>query len=218
MSREAKIMSGILLVVVAAMVGLFIVFNKPTPEPVGDKSKVIRDTSPKTGSGSIQLVEFGDYQCPACGKAFPDTKQIMKDFEGKVTLYFRHFPLTQHPLALAASEAAEAAGEQGKYWEMHDKLYENQSQWGDLNKNTSEADAITIWAGYAKDLGLDVDKFKAAIADHKFDEKIRQDMADGTSLEVTGTPTFLVNGKRVTSGFNYAELRDAINAELGAKQ
>jgi protein-disulfide isomerase len=217
MSREAKVLIGILVVVVGGMIGLFALANKSTPAPVGDKSKIIRDSSHKTGSGTVQLVEFGDYQCPACSKAYPDVKQIMKDFDGKVTFYFRNFALEQHPLAKAAANAAEEAGAQGKYWEMHDKLYDNQSAWGDLTKATSKSDAIEMWVGYAKDLGLDADKVKSAVNDDKYDSVIQQDAADGTALNITGTPTFYVNGKQVTTGYSYADLRDAINAELGTK-
>lgn len=217
MSREAKIMLGILVVVVAGMIGVFAMANKSTPAPTGDKSKIIRDSTHKTGTGTVQLVEFGDFQCPACSKIYPDVEQIMKDFDGKVTLYFRQYPLTQHPLAKAAAEASEAAGEQGKFWEMYHKLYESQSQWGDLNKGTSKDEAIAMWGDYAKDLGLDVDKFKSAVNDEKFDTAIEQDIADGTALNVTGTPTFYVNGEKVTSGMSYADLRDAINKALESK-
>lgn len=216
MSREAKILGAILVVVVGGMIALFAIANKPDPTPVGDKSKITRSDSHKEGSGSLQLVEFGDYQCPACGKVYPDLKQIMKDYDGKVTFYFRNYPLSQHPLAKAASEAAEAAGEQGKYWEMHDKLYDNQSAWGDLTKSTSQSDALDIWAGYAKDLGLDVDKFRSAVNDEKFSQFINQDVADGTALGINATPTVYLNGKQLTS-FSYADMRDAINTALGAK-
>ncbi|HEY6736329.1 MAG TPA: DsbA family protein [Candidatus Saccharimonadia bacterium] len=215
MSREAKVMIGILVVVVGAMVGIFALANKSGPTPVGDKTKVIRDNSHKTGSGTVQLVEFGDYQCPACGKAYPDVKQIMKDYDGKVTLYFRNFPLSQHPLANNAALAAEAAGAQGKYWEMHDKLYDNQSQWGDLNKNVPKSDALNYWVSYAKDLGLDADKFKSDVENAKSQPVVDQDLADGNALGIQGTPTFFVNGKQITSGIGYASLRDAINSALG---
>ena len=215
MSREAKVLVGILVVVVAGMIGLFALANKPTAEPVGDMTKITRETSHKEGSGSVTLVEFGDSRCPACSKAYPDVKQIMKDFDGKVTFYFRNYPLAQHPLADAAANAAEEAAAQGKFWEMHDKLYDNQTAWGDLNKNTPKADALEMWLGYAKDLGLDTEKIKSAVNDGKYDTLIQQDTADGNALNVTGTPSFFVNGKLVTTGYSYSNLRDAINAALG---
>ena len=213
MSKEAKILTAVLIVVVGAMIGLFALANKPdnTPAPKGDASKIIRDNSHKTGSGPVQLVEFGDYQCPACGAAYPNLKQIMKDYDGKVTFYFRNFPLTQiHQNAMLGAEAAEAAGAQGKYWEMHDKLYENQKDWGEANGTEAEDKII----GYAKDLGLDTNKFKTAIDNEQFKQTIEQDMADGNALGINATPTIYINGTQVQGGYGYATLRDAVNAAL----
>jgi len=215
-SREAKILIAILIIVVGGLIGLFALANKTTPPPAGDKNAVVRDDSYKQGSGPIQVVEFGDYQCPACGQAYPILKQIEADFKGKVTFYFRNFPLTQlHPNANAAANAAEAAGAQGKYWEMHDKLYETQSDWGDLTKNLSAADAEAKWVGYAKDLGLDADKFKSAVENQQYQSRIDQDVADGNAQGINGTPTIYVNGQKVDN-FSYASIRDAINAALAA--
>lgn len=210
MSKEAKVMTAILVAVVGGLIGVFALFNKPEPAAVGDATKIIRETSHKTGTGSVQLVEFGDFQCPSCAVAHPTVKQIMKDFDGKVTFYFRNFPLSQHQNAQISSQAAEAAGAQGKFWEMYDKLYENQKAW------ENEANPTDIYAGYAKEIGLDVDKFKADLSDKAYQSVIDQDVADGGALNVQGTPTFFVNGKLV-SGFSYADLRDAINAALGTK-
>lgn len=213
MSREAKILTAVLVVVVGGMIGLFALANKGsnTPAPTGDKTKIIRDNSHKTGSGSVQLVEFGDYQCPACGAAYPNVKQIMKDFDGKVTLYFRNFPLTQiHQNAMLGAEAAEAAGAQGKYWEMHDKLYDKQKEWGELTGTEAENKIV----GYAKDLGLDSDKLKSDIDNEKYKQVIEQDQADGNALNINATPTFYINGTQVQGGYDYATLRDAINAAL----
>ncbi len=217
MSREAKILSAILVAVVGGMIALFVMANKTTPAgpaPVGDKTKIIRDTSHKTGTGSVQLVEFGDYQCPACGKAAPDLKQISKDFDGKVTFYFRNFPLplTTHQNAQTSAEAAEAAAAQGKFWEMHDKLYASQAEWSEL----PAADAIDKFTGYAKDLGLDADKFKTAVTAEQFKAAIDQDSADGNALSIDSTPTLYVNGTK-TTGYDYATVRDAVNAALAQK-
>ncbi len=199
MSREAKILSAILVVVVGGMIALFSLSNKSTPAPVGDK-KVIRDTSHKEGTGSVQLVEFGDYECPACGAAYPNVQQILKDFNGKVTFYFRNFPLTQiHPNAQISAEAAEAAGDQGKFWEMHNMLYANQKDW------STDADPNNKLVAYAKSLGLDTTKFQNVID---------QDEADGTALNIQATPTFYINGTQFQGNYDYASLRDAITAVL----
>jgi protein-disulfide isomerase len=193
---------------VGGMIGLFLLTNQTEPTPTGDKSKIIRDSSHKQGSGPVQLVEFGDYQCPACGAAHPNVKRIMQEYNGKVTFYFRNFPLSMHQNAQAAAQAAEAAGNQGKFWEMHDKLYEAQKEW---EKQPSPTDAFI---GYAKTLSLDEAAFKKALDEKKFQTIIDQDFADGTALSVQATPTFFVNGKQITGGFSYESLRDAIEAGL----
>ena len=213
MSKEAKILTAVLVIVVGAMIGLFALANKSdnTPAPKGDKTKIIRDNSHKTGSGSVQLVEFGDYQCPACGAAYPNIKQIMKDYDGKVTLYFRNFPLTQiHQNAMMGAEAAEAAGAQGKYWQMHDALYDNQKEWGELNGTEAEDKVL----GYAKGLGLDTDKMKSDIDNEKYKQVIQQDMADGNALGINATPTLYVNGTQVQGGYDYNTIKAAIDSAL----
>ena len=178
MTKEAKILIFGLVAVVGILIGLFVFASRssnPTA-PIADGSKLIRDTSHKYGSGPISLVEFGDYECPACGAASAPVKQLLKDYKGKVTFYFRNFPLPQHRNALAAAEAAEAAGEQAKYWEMHDKLYEAQSDWSGL------ADPTEVFVGYAKTLGLDETTFRQSATSKKFQTIIDRDTADGTAL------------------------------------
>jgi protein-disulfide isomerase len=208
-SREAKILTGILVAVVGGMIALFIVANQSPPAPTGDKDKIIRDSSHKEGSGSVQLVEFGDYQCPACGSAEPNVEQLMKEYDGKVTLYFRNFPLTQvHKNALEGAEAAEAAADQGKFWEMHNKLYAAQKDWSE------DADPTDKLVGYAKDLGLDTDKFKKALQDEQFKSFIDQDLADANAMGLNSTPTFFINGTKLSGGFDYATLRDAVESAL----
>src|SRR5688572_5210284 len=119
MSRESKILIAVLVAVVGVMIGLFALANNNSsdaPTAVGDPQKIIRENSHKLGTGPVQLVEFGDYQCPACGAAQPSVKQLLKDYEGKLTFYFRNFPLTQiHRNTTTAAQAAEAAGDQGKF-------------------------------------------------------------------------------------------------------
>ena len=215
MSRESKILTAILVIVVGGMIAAFAIANKPTdsgPAPVGDKTKIIRDTSHHEGSGPVQLVEFGDYQCPACGAAYPNVQQVMKDYNGKVTLYFRNFPLTSlHPNAMIGAEAAEAAGAQGKYFEMHDLLYQQQKDWSE------DADPTSKLVGYAKTLGLDTDKFSKALSDEQYKSVIQQDMADGTALNINATPTFYINGNQYAGGFDYASLKQAIDSALATK-
>ncbi|QQR52712.1 thioredoxin domain-containing protein [bacterium] len=207
MSSEAKTMGIILTLVIGGLIGLFVLTNRADPKPVGDKSKLTRESTPTRGTGSVQVVEFGDYQCPACATSYPDMKQIEADFAGKIIFSFRHFPLAQHANAQIASQAAEAARDQGKFWEMHDKLYTNQPAW------ENQSSPLDTFANYAGELGLDVEKFKKAVTDKQFQTIIDQDTADGTALGVAGTPTIFIDGV-ATKGFSYADLRDAINAAL----
>lgn len=213
MSRESKILIGILIAIVGGMIALFMFANRDTsgPAPVGDKTKIVRDNSHQTGSGPVQLVEFGDFQCPACGATHPVIKQLLQDYNGKITFYFRNFPLTNiHKNALASAQAAEAAGDQGKYWEMYDKLYDGQKDWSEL----TSSDAAAKYTDYAKDLGLDVNKFSQALSNGQFKTIVDQDAADATALNLQATPTFFINGTQYTGKTDYPSLRDAVQAEL----
>jgi protein-disulfide isomerase len=214
-SREAKILIGVLVLVVAAMVGLFVLTGSgKQPASTGstaDQSKLVKDTSHKQGSGPVTVVEFGDYQCPACGQAYPIVKQLQDEYKGKLTLVFRNFPLTNiHQNAQVGAQAAEAAGLQNKFWEMHDKLYENQSAW------TEQSDPTEVFVGYAKDLGLDTDKFKSDLTSQKVKDIIAADVADGNALNIQGTPTIWVNGQQA-SGYQHDTLKELIDQALNKK-
>jgi protein-disulfide isomerase len=212
-SKESKILVAVLVVIVGGMIGLFMLMNSGStpPGPVGDKTKIIRDNSHKTGSGAIQLVEFGDFQCPACGAAYPNVKQLMKDYDGKVTLYFRNFPLvTLHKNANAGANAAEAAGDQGKFWEMYDKLYQNQTTWSNLG------DPTNMFVEYAKSLSLDTGKFSSSLNSKQFQPLIDQDVADATVLGVNATPTFYFNGEKYSGKSSYEELKAKVDSLLAA--
>lgn len=146
-------------------------------------------------NSKVTLIEYGDFQCPYCGDAYPQVKSISEDYKSKITFVFRNYPLsTMHPNAKAAAAAAEAAGLQGKYWEMHDKLYTNQSQW----ENLTTDQRTDMFVGYASAVGVkDTAKFKADMADKRVNQKIDFDLALGNKFGVTGTPTFELNGKKV---------------------
>ena len=144
----------------------------------------------------VILVEYGDFQCPYCGEAYPNVKKIAADYSDKIAFVFRNYPLsTMHPNAKAAAGAAEAAGLQGKYWEMHDKLYETQSTW----ENDSTDQRTTQFTEFAKEIGVkDLKKFKTDMASNNVNKKINFDLALGDKAGVTGTPTFVLDGKKVS--------------------
>lgn len=211
MKSEIKALIGISVITILIIaVAAFLLGKSPQQSILGqaDSALLIRNNSNKifSSSAELTLVEFGDYQCPACGAAHPVVKQILEKDKDKVTFVFRSFPLTQHKNARIAAQTAEAAGEQGKYWEMHDKLYENQSDWGN-NDN-----ALEIFTNYAKDMGLDIEKFKKTIAENKYADKIAQDQSDGMALGVNSTPTFFINNQKYMGTLN--ELESAIEKTL----
>lgn len=190
----------ILTVVVLGLIGLFFVVKKDdTSTKVsvdGDASKVL-ETDHVRGNkdAKVVLIEFGDFQCPGCGAYYPMLKSLEQTYGEDVAFVFRHFPLSQiHPNAFAASRAAEAAGEQGKFFEMHDKLYETQSIWGQATDNQQ-----SLFEGYARELSLDMDQFKTDYASSKIADRINSDLSVGQQeFDVNSTPTFVLNGEKLS--------------------
>ncbi len=135
----------------------------------------------------LTLVEYGDYQCPYCGAAYPEVKKVQKELGSELRFVFRNFPLTNmHEYAMEAAETAEASGAQGKFWPMHDFLYEHQETLGDPK----------VALGHAKRLALDTQKFEREIGQHVYQKRIKEDFMGGVRSGVNGTPTFYVNGVR----------------------
>jgi len=140
----------------------------------------------------IRIEEFGDFECPPCGIFHPILDQMHTEFGDKLQITFREFPLVPtHQHALAAASAAEAAGLQGKFWEMHDLLYEHQNEW------KKEFDVRPIFEGYAKQIGLDVTRYRSDMNGELVAQRIFQDGKRGHSLGVKGTPTVFMNGREV---------------------
>jgi len=143
----------------------------------------------------LTLEEFSDFQCPACGGLDPGLRRISRDYGERVRWVFRNFPLMgMHKYAFIAARAAEAAGAQGKFWEMHDILYDNQKEWVDASEPRD------LFNTYAARLGLDVQKFKADLDRQDLADRIMADTSRGNSLNVRGTPTLFVNGRELMPG------------------
>ncbi len=181
----------ILIAMVAVFVGIFVTTKDKNEAPAAGSSSLSNHVEGGNAKG-VTLVEYGDFQCPACTAYYPIVKEAVESHKADIQFQFVNFPLTQlHPNAMAAHRAAEAAHKQGKYWEMHDMLYEQHDSWADSKT------ASTIFEGYAQQLGLDVAKFRADAASSATNDIIQADIKKGQSLDITGTPTFFLNGKKV---------------------
>ena len=152
----------------------------------------------------VVVVEYGDFECPICKQAAPTVRLLLERFPNRVRVAFRHFPLEQaHPHALAAAEAAESAGEQGKFWEMHDLLFAHQDR----------LDAKHL-SSYAEQLGLDMARFTAEMDDHVYMQRIREHQDSERRSRIRGTPGFFVNGRIQDVSFGLERLFDAVGTAL----
>ncbi len=178
-----------------------------------DQNNNIGDHIYGKADSKVTLIEYADYQCPGCASEHPKLKAILANYQDKIQFIFRNFPLTTiHANAKAAAAATEAAGLQNKFWEMHDKIYENQSAWSSL----SDTERTTFFSSYAKSLGLDEDKFNKDIASQAVNDKINYDLALGRQAKVQSTPSFYLNGKVIDSSIwgDDTKFKAAIDAEL----
>ena len=154
----------------------------------------IADHTKGQTDGKILLVEYGDFQCPSCGGAHPNVNALMEEYGDSVTFVYRNFPLTTiHPNARAAAAVAEAAGLQGKYWEMYDLLFESQNSWSSLDASQRTG----VFNGYAQSLDLDLDRFTTDIAASNVSKKINFDQAVGKKAGAEATPSFYLNGEKL---------------------
>ena len=159
-----------------------------------------RDHTQGLPSAPVTLVEYGDYECPYCGAAYPILKEVQERMAERLRFVFRNFPIsTSHPHAEQAAEAAEAAAAQGRFWEMHDTLYENQNRLTDRDLHA-----------YAVDLGLDVQRFDRELAEQLHAGRVREDFMSGVRSGVNGTPTFYVNGARYDGSYDLETLLSAL--------
>ena len=192
--------------------------NQPAPlvtsSPAATSAPVAMPTKPNFKvSSPVVLEEYGDYQCPPCGLLYPELKKIEAEYGNQVQIVFHHFPLSKiHKNALPAAHAAEAARNQKKFWEMHDRLYRNQSAWAET------ADPRPIFISYARELGLNVEQFRSDMESNQVDQRISADMQRGASMGVTGTPTVFLDTHLLRyEATNPEGLRRGINLLLESK-
>ncbi len=195
-------------VIAVVLIGASIVYSNFANNQANEG--VVLSAHTKSGSDSkITLTEYSDFQCPACGQFFPIVQSILAEYGDQITFEYKHFPLVSiHPFAIPAAKAAEAAGQQGKFFEMHDKLFENQSIWSRATNPQAH------FVQYAEDLELDVDLFKRHMGASLIKDKIESEFREARDLGLTGTPSFLLNGVRMQYQ-TYEDFKMAIEQALG---
>ncbi len=165
------------------------------------------DHAQGSADAPVTLTEYGDFQCPHCGAAHPMIKKIQQSFGKKLKFVFRHFPLSNvHEYAQIAAVAAEAAGRQNKFWEMHDIIFEHQSDLGD-----------DIWPVFAQKLKLKIPAFEKDMDDPALSEKVESDFESGIRSGVNGTPSFYINGDKYNGDYDFESLSEAISKSANVK-
>ena len=221
--NQNKVFIIVLIATLILLVGGTFLFTKggsQKPAKAVDMALLVSPNSYKTSgyvngeylaastSATVTLVEFGDYECPACSVYSPMVKQLLTEFAGKITYVFRNYPLSQHKNAPISSYAVEAAGLQGKYWQMHEKMFATQDAWASM------ANPKDTFIGYASDLGIDINKFTSDIDSKTVKDIVANDTKDGNAVALTETPTFYLNGVKITVSGSYDQFKNAVQAVI----
>jgi len=219
MKKEGIVLGGIGLITLIIVVVAAVFLSGPSSTQksstkITDPELLLgpKDQREEAGSSSakVTIVEFGDFQCPACGAVNPIVKKIIADYGEKIYFVFRNFPLPMHPNALVSAEAAYAAGLQGKFWEMENKLYEAQLEWSEKSGD----EAKKIMRTYAEELGLTMEQFNQSLDSNAGSSKIQKDQNDGYQLGVDSTPTFFINGEKFSGSMSYDQFKKLIDDRL----
>ncbi|KAA0973084.1 DsbA family protein [Paeniglutamicibacter gangotriensis] len=193
--KKIVVWSMLVIAVVAAIIGYVIAQNSkaPVPEAAATEGQLVRENSRVLSQAPDEkavLVEFLDFECEACGAAYPFVEELRAEYSENVTFVQRYFPLPGHLNSMNAAVAVEAAAQQDAYEPMYKKMFDTQAQWGESADNKS-----SLFRTYAEDLGLDMAAYDAAVANPATEERVKLDVADGTAFGVTGTPTFFLDDK-----------------------
>jgi len=225
MSRNLWITVTLLCVVALAGASLLFLSGRgdapPGQDPSGAASAspapedlLVREDShrlTRSEDAEVTVVEFLDFECEACRAQFPVMERLREDYDGRIDLVVRYFPLPGHANSRPAAAAVEAAAQQGAFEEMYVRMYQTQAEWGE-----SRESQIPVFLGFAEDLGLDMAEFTQTMAAPETAERVQADFDDGVALGVQGTPTIYVNGRQTESMPSYDDLAALIDAELGA--
>ena len=211
MTTETKWLGAVLIITVVLLFGGIFLLSRNNSSKGNGATEVLQidySKGQKIGSDSakVKLTEFSDFECPACAAVEPFLAKF-KSGDPDIQFIYRHFPLPQHKFARQAATVAEVAGEEGKFWEMHDKIFETQSQWSKLS------DATDFFMALVKELGVDENKVKQALEKDVYKSKINEDLSEGRGLGVNSTPTFFLNGRKLNlKSFN--DLNTIVAEEL----
>lgn len=204
---------GAFVVVIGLLIwGMIAAANKAERESASIASPdVVTATDQTKGATSspLTLIEYSDFQCPACAAYYPVVERLLRESEGKVLFVYRHFPLTQHANAIPTAIAAEAADKQGKFWDMYNIIFTNQKDW------EASKEIKTVLTGYATELSLDVTKFLADYESEEIREKVNNDLKSGLKAGVNSTPTFYLNGVKINPT-NYEDFKRIIDQAFTA--
>lgn len=204
----------ILAAIVAIFVGVLVFNGNDAKAPKDGNGNPIQATNHVRGEGkkSVTLVEYGDFECPACGGYYPIVEQLFEKYKDDITFQFRNFPLAQiHRHAMLAHRSAEAAGNQNKFWEMYNLLYQNQTTW------SGTSDPTSTFRSYAESLGLDMNKYEADVKSAATNDIINADIAAGQKLGANSTPTFILDGKKIDNPRDLDAFSKLIDEAIKAK-
>lgn len=213
MFRENKFTIAMIAFTVIFLVGLFYLASKKDSVSVSGSDTKLLTVQPDdwikgNPDAKLTLIEYLDFECEACGAYYSLIKQISEDFKDDVRFVVRYFPNPGHANAMTAAVAVEAAGKQGKFWEMHDLLFEKQKEWGEKQQPTP-----AVFEAFAEQLGLDMVAFKADVEDAHVQERVKRDLNNGIKLGVQGTPTFFLEDEKVQIR-SYEEFKNKIEVAL----
>lgn len=202
LTGETKFFIGIIIVTILIIIGAVVFMSRPAPTLSREQLLTPSTYTKGNKEAKTYLVEFSDFQCPACKTYKAAADEVVTKYKDKMVFGYRHFPLSQHPFAYKAAQAAEAAGKQGKFWEIYDLLFENQEKFSDA-----------IFPELAKQLKLDMDKFNKDFNDNEIKNKISEDQSLGNQIGVNSTPTFYLNGKELEL-FSIGDLNKKVEEEI----
>lgn len=213
MTNEAKFLIITVVLTIGVLIGGAYYFTKngsSSSAATVDMSQALNDAGHSIGSpdAKVKIAEYADFQCPACAASAPIMKQVLEQYGDKVYFEYHHFPLPMHNWSQLAGEAAEAAAAQGKFKEYHDLLYAKQTEWSPSN------DAAGLFKKYAQELSLDSKRFDEELDSRKYKDIVTTAYTRGSQLNVSATPTFFLNGKRIEGGMSLEDWKKTIDEEL----